>query len=103
MIYTVVALKTQYPGYFEKDVYMFNNQEEAYAYLRRMMRDLVIKGEISEDRIGEMTFYVVGEFDSDTGRFDNFENHVAMNVHTMCWDLLSDDDSNIPFIGDENA
>lgn len=102
MIYTVVALKNQYPGTFEKDVYMFNNNEEAYASLRRMMRDLIIKDEISEDRIDEMTFYVVGEFDSDTGRFDNFEKHVGMNVHGMVWDLLDDDDA-IPVVGDENA
>lgn len=103
MVYTVVGLKNQYPGYFEKDVYMFNNQEEAYASLRRMIRDLVIKDEISEDRIGEMTFYVVGEFDSDTGRFDNFEQHIAMNVHGMCWDLLDDSGDSIPVVGDENA
>lgn len=103
MIYTVVALKNQYPGTFQKDVYMFENHEEAYASLRRMMRDLIIKDEISADRVGEMTFYVVGEFDTETGHFDNFEQQVAMNVHGMCWDLLEDNDENIPFVGDENA
>lgn len=103
MIYTVVGLMNQYPGCFEKDVYMFGNQEEAYASLRRMIRDLVINDEISEDRISEMTFYVIGEFDTETGRFDNFEQHIAMNVKGMCWDLLDETGDSIPMVGDENA
>lgn len=92
MIYTVVGLKNQFPGTFEKDVYMFHNQEEAYASLRRNMRDLVIAEEINTDRIYEMEFFTIGEFDTDTGKFDNFEQPILMSVASMVYDLIEEED-----------
>lgn len=99
MIYTVVGLKN-YSGNFEKDVMLFHNQEEAYASIRRNMRNLVISEDINADTLSETKFCVLGEFDTETGRFDNFEQHVTMDALEMCIDLIDDD--SIPMIGEED-
>lgn len=103
MIYSVVGLKNAFTG-FEPQLMVFYNHEEAYAALRRNMRDLVIAEELNQDKLNDMEFFVLGDFDSETGRFDNYEQPVLMNIESMVWDLLSDDGSSIPvFGGNEDA
>lgn len=99
MIYTVVGMKG-YTGSFDKDVFLFHNQEEAYASLRRDMRNLVISGDINSDTLNETKFFSIGEFDTDTGKFDNFEKPICMNAIDMVYDLIGD---SIPMIGEEDA
>ncbi len=98
MIYSVVGLKNAFTG-FEPQLMVFHNHEEAYATLRRNMRDLVIAEDLNQDKLNDMEFFVLGDYDSETGRFDNYEKPVLMNVESMVWDLLSEDDSNIHVIG----
>lgn len=94
MIYTVVGIKN-YSGNFDKDIFLFHNQEEAYASLRRNMRNLVIGDEVNADTLNEMVFCTIAEFDTETGRFDNFEQPINMNALDMVIDLLDVD--SIPF------
>lgn len=92
MIYTVVALKDVFAGTFQKDIMLFHNQEEAYASLRRNMRNLVIGEEVNADTLKETDFYSIGEFDTETGKFDNFEQPICMSVLPMIADLLEEEE-----------
>lgn len=84
----VVGIKNMYPNYFQRQLMVFANQEEAYGVLRRNFRDMYLADDFSMDEMMEKQIVVLADFDEKTGTFENMEKPVHMDIESMIWDLI---------------